>query len=166
MGSGKSFTASAVAKRLDGQRRSFGDAVRVEAKRRGLGDDRTALQDLGNVLIGEGWARFVELVMETVDHTDDIVVIDGIRHRDAISALRAVAGGRNVGVVFVTASPEVRISRLVERDGMTREAARQAMAHPNEREVDSLIDLADLVVDTDQSLELDALVSEIVSRFS
>lgn len=159
-GSGKSSIASALAEILEGQQASFGDAVRAEAKRRGLdADDRTTLQDLGNDLINEGWGSFVGRVMATVANDVDVVVIEGVRHHDAIAGLRSASGGRTVLTVFVRTSLSVRIERLTDRDGKTRAEVEVAIAHSNEHEVESLEEVADLVVDNDAPLDIDALAA-------
>src|SRR5437870_2728091 len=87
--SGKSAVSRAVAERYAVDRVSFGDAVRGEAARLGLGESRATLQDLGEELIGAGWDAFCSLVTDQVQW-DGLrpLVVDGVRHLGAIDALR------------------------------------------------------------------------------
>jgi dephospho-CoA kinase len=152
--SGKSAVSKAVAEQYSVDRVSFGDAVRTEARRRGLGENRTTLQDLGDELILAGWDRFCGLVLEQA-HWDGrrSLVVDGVRHDGAVDALRHRAGRSRLHLVFVDTSWERRLAWLVDR-GVSVPEALAADNHPNEGELDAIRNRADLVVTNDADLEV------------
>lgn len=143
----------AVAEHYMVDRVSFGDAVRSQAKRRGLPEGRGTLQDLGDELIAVGWDAFCTLVIGQADWDGrSSLVVDGVRHPAAIAALQGRAEPSRLYVVFIEASWERRTAWLVER-GVTGTEAETADAHPNESELDAVRDRADVVVPNDGDLE-------------
>lgn len=161
MGSGKTSIASALAETLKGRRISFGEAVRAEALRRSLPVDRKGLQDFGESLIREGWPRFIELVFVDISEEISVVVVDGVRHHDALAALRAASDKRRLILLYIHADADVRRKRLASRDSMTAVEFDSANAHPNEREVHSLRALAEIVVDNSDKVAIEALVASV-----
>lgn len=161
MGSGKTSIASALAHATKGRRVSFGDAVRAEAKRRCLPTDRRGLQDLGEILIGEGWASFVELVLAGISDDIEVVVVDGVRHREAVSALGAFASNRRLVLLYVNSDVKARQRRLNSRDGMTAADYRLASAHRIELEVQGLRNLAHVVVDNNDLPDIETLAARV-----
>jgi cytidylate kinase len=150
--SGKTTLSKAVADRLAMPWVSFGDAVRAEAARRGLASDRAALQGLGDELIRAGWDAFVETVVNQAqwDRTGSLVV-DGVRHTEALVALQRRCPPHPVVVVFADADVDRRAERLASR-GVTYEDAIAADSHPNEADVPAVRDRADILVDNDADL--------------
>jgi dephospho-CoA kinase len=145
IGSGKTTLASKLANRIGCPRASFGEFVRSVAQARGLDStDRTALQDLGDELIAEGWTPFVEAVLRHADYSAGPIVIDGIRHRSAIETLRSELDPTPLVVVAVDTSDDVRRERLRDR-GLNSDDVSSADSHANESEVDDVIRAADLV---------------------
>lgn len=159
--SGKSAVSRAVAKHYSVPRVSFGDAVRAEARRRGLGDSRTVLQDLGDELIAEGWEAFCNLVVGQVmwDGRSSLVV-DGVRHLGALEELRRLVGTSRLLLVFVETPWERRLEWLAER-GVTGAEAIEADRHPNEGELEAVMAQADVVVVNDA--DLDRVVREVIA---
>ena len=128
--SGKSAVSRAVAEHYAVDRVSFGDAVRSEAKRRGLGENRTTLQDLGDELVAEGWDAFCALVMGQVEWDGrSSLVVDGVRHLAAADALRLIAVPSSLVLAFIDTPWERRAGWLSER-GVSGPAAVAADHHP------------------------------------
>jgi cytidylate kinase len=161
MGSGKSSISRALANEMGGHRRSYGDAVRAQARLRGLEESREALQDLGEALIKEGWPAFTSMVLDTVAEDVDLVVIDGVRHMSALDHLTRASPDRRVISLFIAAGERERVKRLVERDGLPVEEIERAMVHPNEQEVTQMAELVDLVVINDNRVDIPALAARV-----
>jgi len=153
MGSGKTSLASVLATRLAAPRASFGDYVRSVAVERGLdAQSREVLQDLGNELIAGGWDRFCTAVLNHADYTGGPVVVDGIRHLDAITNLELLVAPLPFRLVAVEAQDSLRLERLAKR-GVDTTAAERAEAHSNEAEVLDVMRRADFRVSEDHSVE-------------
>lgn len=147
IGAGKSAVAGAVADALDAERTSFGRVVRGVAAERGLPQDRRSLQALGEQLIAqEGWAAFTRRVLPSGTGS---VVIDGVRHLDAVPALRGLASPRRFILVFVDAGDTTRHRRLAVRDHVDPAAVMAADGNANEAQTDAVRALADVVVRND-----------------
>jgi dephospho-CoA kinase len=153
IGSGKTTLAGELARQLACPQASFGEFVRSVAQTRGLDPtDRTALQDLGNELIAQGWVPFVEAVLRHAEYSSGPVVIDGLRHRIAIETLRSILEPTPLVVVAVDISDKQRRKRLRER-GLKSDDVNSADSHANESEVDSVIRAADFVVPADLTVD-------------
>jgi dephospho-CoA kinase len=150
--SGKSTLATAVAGRLDMPCASFGDAVRAEAAKRGLPTDRATLQGLGDELIAAGWDAFVDTVVRQA-HWDGMepLVVDGVRHVEAVRALERRWAPHPVVVVFIEAAPGQRAQRLAGR-GVRDQDIVAADSHPNEADLPAVRDRADIVIDNGAEL--------------
>jgi dephospho-CoA kinase len=110
-GSGKSVVSAALSK-LAKKVVSMGDAVREEARRRGLPPDLKAMMELAQRLREEhGPAAVAKLVLRMIDD-DGVFVIDGVRSLHEISVFREFG---DVLIVAVHASPRTRFSRLTTR---------------------------------------------------
>ena len=89
--SGKTSLAKALSERLAWPRASFGDCVREVAAEQGLGTLRETLQAVGEALIAAGWDSFCRRTLcEGGWRPGGPVIVDGIRHVEAIDHLRAV----------------------------------------------------------------------------
>lgn len=165
IGSGKTTLASELANNIECPRASFGDYVRSVAQTRGLDvADRTALQDLGDQLIGEGWDAFVDAVLRKAGYASGPIVIDGIRHRMAIDTLRSRLAPTRLVIAAVDLSDDERRQRLRDR-GLDSDDVASADAHANESEVDAVIRAADIVVPANLTVdEACATVLEWISR--
>ncbi|HEX3426394.1 MAG TPA: hypothetical protein VHT30_09695 [Acidimicrobiales bacterium] len=158
--SGKSVVSKAVANHYSVDRVSFGDAVRLEARRRGLDGSRVALQDLGDELIGDGWDVFCSLVIRQADwHGDSMLIVDGLRHLGAVDALRRLASPSRLYLVFIDTASDRRKTWLADRGVMELEAL-GADRHHNEGEIDAVMHEADLVVAND--VDLNKVVSRVI----
>jgi dephospho-CoA kinase len=147
IGSGKTEFARVLATRIDARSVSFGDFVRSKAAERGLENTRESLQELGERLIAEmGWEAFATSVITPWDRTGHLVV-DGVRHVDAVLAVRAAVMPAPFRLVYLDVDVDTRKMRLTERPSDARDLSKWD-AHPTEREVHSTLQsMADLVLD-------------------
>jgi adenylate kinase family enzyme len=163
-GSGKSTIARRLAKEHGFVHASFGDAVRREAVARALSTDTPTLQSLGRALIDEwGWIRFCQAVMDSIPESPRIV-IDGIRHADAVKTLRHLVAPSRFELVFVQLAHEMRLERIRDR-GRIGDSDAIVDSDPVELEVESLHALAAFEVDGNDD-KAAALISRWCQRIS
>jgi len=124
-GSGKTTVAEMLVRDHGFARVSLGGLCREEAHRRGLPEDRAALQAMGDALRGPEPARLAILAWEQARRAPGPLVIDGVRLRAEAEWLTA----RGVLGVAVLAPDALRIARLSRRDGI-----RTVRPHATERE--------------------------------
>jgi predicted NUDIX family phosphoesterase/dephospho-CoA kinase len=96
----------------------------------------------------QGPAQLARAIMEAVNATgSDRVLVDGIRHRSTLDALRNAAGRRRVGVLYVHTPPNIAYRFYRQRSGSSTflDFLRVREAEV-EREVESLIADADAVL--------------------
>lgn len=162
--SGKSTLSQAVAQSIGCPRVSFGGYVRTEAQRRGVSEDRTTLQRIGEELVtddAEGLCRAV--LAQAAWRPGSALVVDGVRHVNVAEMLRRLVAPSEFRLVHVSASEQARSTRLASRGGNYKEL-RKLDTHSTEREVaDRLRELADFRVDGESPLE--AAIDE-VSRWA
>lgn len=161
IGSGKSTLSMGVAQSLGWKYASFGDYVRELASQRGVGKSREALQHLGASLIEEeGWDNFCRSVLAQVDWAaGQHVVLDGIRHVEALDSLREITKPSELFLVSIALS-ELELEARQSR-GEVFENLRQIGSHSTEEQVNSLLpQRADLLVDGRRRVE--DLVNEVV----
>ncbi len=148
-GSGKS-EAVAIAEQHGWTVIRMGDAVRVEARRRGLQPSDEHLGSIADELRREEgmdvWARR-SLSNEQGDVEGD-VVIDGIRNIEEVEFFREALD--DFVLVAVHASPETRYRRLRERGRSDDSASFDELKRRDERElrwgIGSVVAMADVVV--------------------
>ncbi|OLD57817.1 MAG: hypothetical protein AUI54_01330 [Acidobacteria bacterium 13_1_40CM_2_56_5] len=131
-GAGKTTLGKALAKRLNAKFASFGEYVRAEANRLGLGDpSRADLQNLGLNLIKDP-LKFCRGVLDASGYQrGDILIVDGIRHISALEALRSTVNDQEVKLIYVESPREVRIARLGNS-----ESTAKVDTHPVESETE------------------------------
>lgn len=160
--SGKSTLAAEVAKALDWKRASFGDYVRIVAKSQGLEPSREVLQDLGESLAKtpEGFCR--SMLAHFGWQSGEPLVIDGVRHREIVDALRRIVAPLELRLIFVDIADEQRRERLVREGDVDPDRMPQIEKHSTERQVGTVLPgIADLRVSTGKSIG--DVVREIVS---
>jgi dephospho-CoA kinase len=146
--SGKTTVAQALAEQLsDVAVRSFGDVVRNRARSQGKPLDRATLQATGLELVAAGWKSFVDALLEDVSPSVSVLVVEGIRHREAIEELQRRFSGDSFVTVFLKLEPAAQRNRL-ERRGESL-AGRDHAIEASLPEVEAL---ADLVIDGAQPL--------------
>ena len=124
--------------------------------------DRTNLQQKGDQLDVQTQGRWVleELTKELPVQANEIVVLDSVRTKDQIEELRS-AFGPIVTHIHVTAPLEVlkkRYNRRRKRDRRELAEYEQVRQNQTEQQVDSLRDVADIVIDTNRCNSEDLLV--------
>jgi dCMP deaminase len=113
MGSGKGEIVKLVLERGFKYVR-LSDMVREEAARRGLDDDRTILQDVGNQMRAQGGVGVLaERALERIRKEGGDWAVDGIRNPGEIDAL--CAGGKNIWILGVHAGKEEVVRRILGR---------------------------------------------------
>ncbi len=153
-GSGKSVvsrTLGKLAKRVVG----MGDAVREEARKRGLPTDLKTMMELAQRLREEhGPAAVANLVLRMIED-EGTYVIDGVRSLHEIDVLKKFG---EVLIVAVHASPRTRFSRLSTRGRRDDPRSWEEFVARDMRElrfgIGDVIALADImVVNEDKSRE-------------
>src|SRR6266851_9025562 len=86
--SGKSTLAKRIAEQFGGMRVGFGDTIRRRAQALGLPDERTFLQQVGQEWVNKDPGGLCDTVLAP-STGEALVVVDGVRHRQVHSLLRA-----------------------------------------------------------------------------
>ncbi len=161
--SGKSTVSERIAREWSWSRASFGDYVREVAESRGLDHSRRTLQEIGVELIGQGWESFCKAVLEHGNwEPGTSVVVDGIRHLEAVETIRRLVAPAPVFLLFLAVGEETRLLRLRRRSPEMSDEPCDPESHPTEVQVTSgLSSAAELVLDGEKSL--DELVQKIVT---
>jgi hypothetical protein len=90
------------------------------------------------------------------------LVVDGIRHIEAMKALRQVTSPQQAVLVFLEVNDDVRHSRAIYRDRTSEVDLARADAHSTEAQRGTLIaGVADLLVDG--AVPIVAVVDEIIA---
>lgn len=146
---GKTTIANSLAGRLNWPLASFGDYVRSEALSRGRTDKREDLQDLGATLITTlGIDEFCRLTLAhaDLDNNSAPCIVEGVRHLDALTALRRLFEPVPVYLIHLDISDEERQKRL-EAEGVTLDRGAAWEQHDTEQDVAQILpDQAELLV--------------------
>lgn len=156
IGSGKSTLSKSIAKDLNLPYISFGDYVRHVASLRGLDYSRDTLQSLGENLIKEqGWLKFcINVLHHGGWNTSKPVILDGIRHVEALECIKQIVHPLEVILVFIQLAPVERARRITGRDKTDEPNLNRFDDHSTETQVNStLLAAANIVVDGDMPLE-------------
>ena len=163
--SGKSVISTSVAQRLGWDWVSFADFLRDEARRRGIDPSlRSLLQDLGQAFIDKGWTSFCKSVLDYGKWVPGMnLVIDGIRHVEAVHTLRMLTAPSHLAVVFVETPIQIRKARFLAREpGASFDAVD---THPVEMETQTaLMQVAGYKVDG--SLAVEEASNRLLEQFS
>jgi adenylate kinase family enzyme len=144
--SGKTTLAEALQAALpDSARLAFGDVVRSRARTMFADPTREQLQETGLQLISEGWPAFVGELLSELEGDPQFLIVEGVRHREAVQALRQRLRPRKTLVVFLDVRDDQRSGRLKQRS-----EAEHVLRHEVEQDVGSVRTIADLVLPSDQ----------------
>jgi dephospho-CoA kinase len=124
--SGKTTLARAVAIRTGAAYVGFGDLVRAEAARRGIGGSREELQELGQTLLDElGALLFCKRALGVAAVSREVrpVAWDGVRHPEVLEALRELYAPVPVRLVMLAPEETARRRRVEARGGSAEERA-------------------------------------------
>jgi dephospho-CoA kinase len=147
--SGKTTLAAGLQAALPGSvRLAFGDVVRRRAQAVHPEPTREELQETGLQLIHEGWPAFVGELLSDLGGDPSVLIVEGIRHPEAVGALHEQLPERRVLLVYVEVSDRQRNERLAQRA-----ESELTLMHEVESEVALLRAMADLAVETDQPIE-------------
>jgi cytidylate kinase len=158
--SGKSTLSKAVAKKLAWRWVGFADYLRHVATDQGLPTSRSYLQELGQQFIERGWLRFCQGVLDFAQWSRELaLIVDGVRHVEAVNSLRSLTAPSPLTVVFVETPLQIRKERFATREpGSSFDVVD---SHPVERDSGvTLRLLADHVVDG--SAPVDANVHRLI----
>jgi dephospho-CoA kinase len=158
--SGKTTISQRVSNQLCWPRTSFGDFVRSAAiKAGGNAESRPVLQQFGEMLIAGGWQNFCENVLAAAEwQPTNPLVIDGIRHVEAVNCLTAIVAPLPFVLVYIAIDEHLRTRRARNRDCST--AVEES--HSTECAVTGTLQgIAHLVVDG--SSAVDAVVADVIS---
>lgn len=161
IGSGKTTITKSLADLFDWPRASFGDYVRAAARQRGMKDTREVLQALGTEILRADPGKFCQSVLAHCGwNAGQNLLIDGLRHEETIEIIKGLTRATTVSIVFVKISEEVRLERLMGREGTDAKYRTMVEAHSSEAQVTSILaGKANFTVDNDGPLE--ATVSAI-----
>ena len=153
-GSGKDVFVQA-AKEMGFSKIGMGDVVRHFASQSGLGSDDASIGGFATSQRREhGAAIWAERTLELMP--DGNVIIDGSRSMDEIALFRKRLGS-DVGVVAITAPPELRYKRLRDRRRQDDPLDRKDFNRRDERErswgIGKAIGDADITLVNDGTLE-------------
>lgn len=156
--SGKTIVAQALAEHFTNVSvRSFGDVVRRHARLLGKSLERETLQAIGLELVTAGWQSFVDALLEDVHQSTKVLIVEGIRHREAAEELQRRSLADRFLTVYIKIEPSIQEKRLRERgeslDGRT---------HAVESSLSEVEALADLIVDG--SVRMVDITDKILSR--
>lgn len=156
--SGKSTLAEALAEHLQNAVvRSFGDVVRKRAREEGKPLDRATLQDVGLSLIGDGWPSFVDALLEDLPQPIDFLVVEGVRHREAVDEIASRHLSERLLNVYLQVDHPLQSTRQQGRGEPSR-----ASAHPVESSLGEARASAELVIDGSRPIH--DIASEVVQR--
>ena len=166
IGSGKTTVARLLADHLQAGVASFGAYVREQLHDQGVPETREALQQLGAELLAAGLGSFCRSVVESGGwRLGSSVVVEGVRHPEALHAIRALVSPMQAPLIFLDVDREMRAQRLLESRPDESASLSQVEQHSTEVQVDhELRALADLIVDG--TLAPDAIVEQIISWLS
>jgi cytidylate kinase len=117
---GKTTFAKRLADHRQSKFLSFGDFVRHEAISLGLDErKRKDLQDLGQRLVETDVNSFCKKALQYVNFSlGEALVIDGIRHVEALAAIRTLCRGQAVKLIHLYAPIEARAARSANLEGI------------------------------------------------
>lgn len=148
IGSGKSTLSRLVSNELGWPLASFGACVRKMADAYGFDKSRKGLQLTGNFLIGRGWKIFCGQVLADANwKPSSNLIVDGIRHLEALETLRDIVTPANIYLVYVSLSKADRKNRLKARNNEDHLNLEEIELDPTEEQVKTiLLNRADFVV--------------------
>lgn len=155
IGSGKSTLSHAMADSESYHYIGFGDYLRYICSIQGIEINRSNLQILGQKCIEEGWDSFISKVFDYSKwNFDKGAIIDGIRHIEAISAIRGRFEKFKLIHIHLLADEREIDRRISLRNRDNGETLQASFLHESESHQDSLFAEADLVIDGSQKTDI------------
>ncbi len=152
IGSGKTTISSILASALGWKWVSFGEYVRKIARELSIGYSRRELQYVSDVLIKQGWEIFCRSVLKEVQWNEsENLIVDGVRHYEAITTLRDICHPAKVFLIYLSISKAEQYKRVKSKGITSHSELLEIEAHPSESQVSSeLRKIADMVFDGSQ----------------
>ncbi len=160
--SGKTTIAHRLADKLNAKHGSFGKTIRAIAIAQGLKNERHVLQRLGEEWIEQRCAKLCELTLAEANWTSqDNLVIEGVRHVQALETLKHLLRPIKLTLVYIDADDTLRAKRLMDA-GLDSQEIKILDSHSTEIQVQTVLkQMADYVVISNDSPE--TAVSKIIS---
>lgn len=156
--SGKTTLAQALAEHFQNAVvRSFGDVVRKRARNDGKPLDRATLQAMGLFLVAAGWPSFVDALLEDLPPWIEILVVEGIRHREAVDEIARRNLSDKMLTVYIQVDQPMQSARQQDRG-----ESLLSRTHPVESSLGEVQAMADLVIDG--SLPVGEIVEIVIER--
>lgn len=151
--SGKSTLVRAVSSHIGFPIISFGGILRDYSISKGLPVKRTDLQRLGQEIIDQfGFGGFFKWMLEhSTTSWNESLIIDGLRHKDIYGHI--IGMFPQTLLVYCDCDLKTQISRMIARDGIGENEARQILSHETEMHVEGLRAVAQLVFQPDDRVE-------------
>jgi Dephospho-CoA kinase len=148
LASGKTQLARQLCDKCHMSCASFGPVIIREAKGRGISLTRRGLQDLGEAIESElGPSHLVDRALELAQITPQAqVVFDSVRHDSVWREIRNRYSSSFL--IYLEVPQSVAIARLVARDRIDEDSARQAIHHPMEVRARELRSVANIILST------------------
>jgi shikimate kinase len=164
IGSGKTTTAAALARQLGWPHAGYGDIIRAVTAARGLPPDRGTLQQIGQELAAAGWDSLTRQLLQLARWAPGTpLIVDGLRHTGAATALRHAVAPLPVVIVYLELPPETASARTHRRDHITGRAYSTYAGHTIETGLPAVRQAADLVIDVGDS-EPDQIAGQIITH--
>jgi gluconate kinase len=156
--SGKTTLAQALAEHFQNAVAcSFGDVVRRQARNEGKPLDRPTLQAMGLFLVAAGWPSFVDALLEDLPPWIEVLVVEGIRHREAVDEIARRNLSDKLLIVYLQVDQVVQSARQQDRGESFR-----GHTHTVESSLGEVQAMADLVIDG--SLPVGEIVAAVIQR--
>ena len=164
--SGKSTLVKAIFLHVGFPIISFGGILRDYSMSNGLPATRRDLQQLGQEIIDRlGFEGFVKwMVNHSAVSWDSSLIIDGLRHVEIYGHILRMFP--QALLVYCDCNLKTQISRMITRDGIGENEAKQILSHETEMHVEGLRAVAQLIFQPNDRVEnfmkgLDGLISQM-----
>ena len=151
--SGKTTTATKIAKKLNWKLIGFGGYIRHIAKQKEIVPCRENLQHIGEEEIKKGYDSFCKNVLSFHDwKKGESLVIDGIRHKEVVDSLKNIMEPSDVYLIYINLDNKIREKRSVDHKCET-DLQKYDSHSTEEQVVTSLPNISDLILDGSDAVE-------------
>ena len=157
IGSGKTAVSKHIQEKYNGTEYRFSQILEDILKRLYLPANRTNLQKLGACLRSDFDADVISNVMkkDLMASKSKLLIVDGIRYDNEVKMIRSIK--ENI-LIFITAPPDVRYTRCVERgkrgeENLTYKEFLKNERAETERRINNFSDISDYIIDNNSTKE-------------